>query len=265
MSHNPTPPASSVLAPHADTKTTTHQHRSSTSSHPPANTPDPTNSPDGAQRRFAPTTTSSAAELSSLKISLHSALRKFPDFPTPGILFEDILPIFADPSLHESLLRALEIHIEQKYGADQKPDVIVSLEARGFLFGPSLALRIGAAFVPVRKKGKLPGPTETATYEKEYGTDFFQIQADGIKAGQRVLIVDDIIATGVSILSVYDHGRIANVYIGGSASAAGSLVQKLGGILAGYIFIVELDFLKGRDKLNAPVYTLLSSQEEKST
>jgi adenine phosphoribosyltransferase len=210
MSHSSPhhPAASSHLPPHADadtdidaaTPTATHQHRSSTSSHPLANTLDPTTSPDGAQRRFAPATASSAAELSNLKISLRKAVRQFPDFPTPGILFEDILPIFAEPSLHKSLLRALEIHVEQAYGADQKLDVIVGLEARGFLFGPSLALRIGAAFVPVRKKGKLPGPTETAGYGKEYGTDFFQVQADGIKPGQRVLVVDDIIATGTSCL-----------------------------------------------------------------
>jgi len=127
-------------------------------------------------------------------MSLHAALRQFPDFPSPGILFEDILPIFQNPELHDSLLRALEIHISTTYGL--KPDVVVGLEARGFLFGPSLALRIGAAFVPVRKKGKLPGPVHTATYQKEYGEDFFQIQQDAIKPDQRVIVVDDIIATG---------------------------------------------------------------------
>lgn len=134
-------------------------------------------------------------ELATLKRRLKSSLRQFPDFPSPGILFEDILPIFADPALHESLLRALQLHISQTH---EKPDVIVGLEARGFLFGPSLALRLGAGFVPVRKKGKLPGPCETASYEKEYGQDFFQMQADGVKQGQKVLIVDDIIATGKS-------------------------------------------------------------------
>jgi adenine phosphoribosyltransferase len=159
-------------------------------------------------------------------------------------LFEDILPIFADPQLHEALLRALELHINNTYSAHNKPDVIVGLDARGFLFGPSLALRIGAAFVPVRKQGKLPGPCVTASYEKEYGQDFFQMQSDGVKKGQKVLIVDDIIATG------------------GSAAAAGSLVKQLGGNLLGYVFILELDFLKGRDKLDAPVHTLLSSQEK---
>jgi adenine phosphoribosyltransferase len=151
---------------------------------------------DGSQGRLSTAATSSSAELSSLKMRLHSALRQFPDFPSPGILFEDILPIFQNPELHESLLRALEIHINTSYGNHFKPDVIVGLEARGFLFGPSLALRIGAAFVPVRKKGKLPGTVQTAAYQKEYGEDFFQMQQDAIRPGQVVLVVDDIIATG---------------------------------------------------------------------
>ncbi|KAH0536579.1 hypothetical protein FGG08_006563 [Glutinoglossum americanum] len=184
-----------------------------------------------------------STELARLTLTLRAALRQFPDFPAPGVLFEDIMPIFANASVHESLIRALEIHCLQAYGADGgAPDVVVGLDARGFLFGPSLALRLGAGFVPVRKKGKLPGPTVTAGYVKEYGEDLFQIQADSIKDGQRVLIVDDIIATG------------------GSAAAAGSLVNQLGGNLVGYVFILELDFLKGREKLDAPVYTLLSSQ-----
>lgn len=141
------------------------------------------------------TAPASASELSSLKIRLRGALRQFQDFPSPGILFEDILPIFANPSLHEDLIRSLELHLLEAYG-DQKPDVIVGLDARGFLFGPTLALRLGASFVPVRKQGKLPGPVETQGYEKEYGTDYFQMQADAIKPGQKVLVVDDIIATG---------------------------------------------------------------------
>lgn len=180
----------------------------STTAHPPPGAPDPTQTQsvtgssdqfttahDAARRQSASTSTS-PAQLSDLRLTLRSALRQFPDFPQPGILFEDILPIFANPKLHENLIQALEIHINDKYGADNKPDVIVGLEARGFLFGPSLALRIGAAFVPVRKEGKLPGPTVTVGYEKEYGSDNFQMQADGIKKGQKVLIVDDIIATG---------------------------------------------------------------------
>jgi adenine phosphoribosyltransferase len=92
--------------------------------------------------------------------------------------------------------------VNELYDEGNKPDVIVGLEARGFLFGPSLALRLGSGFVPVRKKGKLPGPTVEATYMKEYGEDYFQMQADGIKEGQKVLVVDDIIATGVYYLAM---------------------------------------------------------------
>ncbi|KAJ5731009.1 Adenine phosphoribosyl transferase [Penicillium malachiteum] len=183
----------------------------------------------------------SAAELASLKVSLRSALRQFPDFPSPGILFEDILPIFANPTLHEALIRSLELEILAKSGG-QKPDVIVGLEARGFLIGPSLALRLGAGFVPVRKQGKLPGPCMTQAYEKEYGQDFFQMQSDAIKPGQKVIVVDDIIATG------------------GSAYAAGEMINKMGGELLSFLFILELEFLHGRDKLPAPVNTLLSGQ-----
>ena len=156
------------------------------------------------------TSSSSApSELSLLGLKLHQSLRQFPDFPSPGILFEDILPIFSNPSLHESLIRALQLHIENHYGTKSKPDIIVGLEARGFLFGPSLALRLGAGFVPIRKKGKLPGPVETASYKKEYGEDYFQIQAEAIRQGQTVIVVDDIIATGKSHLGTR-HMLIAN-------------------------------------------------------
>ncbi|KAL8708360.1 MAG: hypothetical protein Q9220_006740 [cf. Caloplaca sp. 1 TL-2023] len=216
----------------------------STSSHPPRDRPDATQVPQG--EGSLPSASSSPSELAHRKVKLQRSLRQYPDFPTKGILFEDILPIFADPLLHQSLIRALELQVLDVYGLKETPDVIVGLEARGFLFGPSLALKIGAGFVPVRKQRKLPGPTKTAAFKKEYGEDFFQIQCDAIKPGQRVLVVDDIIATG------------------GSAAAAGSLVKQLGGILLGYVFILELDFLKGREQLDAPVYTLLSSQESTS-
>ena len=169
-----------------------------TSAHAPEGRPDPTlESNSYASRGLTATNAAAAAELASLKIKLKSSLRQFPDFPEPGILFEDILPIFADAELHEGLVRALQIAVEKTFSSAGKPDVVVGLDARGFLFGPSLALRLGAAFVPVRKRGKLPGPCETAEYQKEYGSDFFQMQADAIKKGQKVLIVDDIIATGM--------------------------------------------------------------------
>ncbi|KAI9795810.1 MAG: adenine phosphoribosyltransferase [Sarcosagium campestre] len=211
----------------------------------PANIePDATTANPAEDARHPAAATSGASELSNLKITLRSALRQYPDFPSPGVLFEDILPIFSDPSAHAALLRALDLLIASKFTSTDRPDVIVGLESRGFLFGPSLALKLGVAFVPVRKKGKLPGLTLTESFRKEYGVDFFQIQQGAIKPGQRVLIVDDIIATG------------------GSAAAAGSLVTQSSGIVAGYVFMLELDFLKGREKLEAPVFTLLSSQEE---
>lgn len=188
-------PAHSTHPVNTTTTAGTPLKANATAAHPPSSTPDPTVSSNvAAQGGLAAAGASSAAELASLKVKLKAALRQFPDFPSPGILFEDILPIFADPQLHEALLRALELHVLSAY--QDKPDVVVGLDARGFLFGPSLALRLNAAFVPVRKQGKLPGPCETAEYVKEYGTDFFQMQHDAIKKGQKVLIVDDIIATG---------------------------------------------------------------------
>jgi adenine phosphoribosyltransferase len=164
----------------------------------PVTTVDDSSAHDNASRRQPESTSSSssAAELASTKISLRAALRQFPDFPIPGIDFIDILPLFADYALHTKLVRALELQVlENTNGV--KPDVIVGLDARGFLFGPSLALRLGAGFAPVRKRGKLPGPTHEAKFDKEYGADGFQIQSDAIKKGQSVLVVDDIIATGM--------------------------------------------------------------------
>ncbi|KAK3336692.1 phosphoribosyltransferase-like protein [Cercophora scortea] len=200
-----------------------------------------------APGRQSAATSAAAAELARTKISLLGALKTFPDFPIPGINFIDILPLFQDPVAHNALLRALELQV-LNFGATSdavaslKPDVIVGLDARGFLFGPALALRLNAGFVPVRKKGKMPGPCVTAAFEKEYGTDYFQIQEGAIKPGQKVLVVDDIIATG------------------GSAAAAGTLVKQLGGDLIGYLFILEIPFLKGREKLGGlPTVTLLET------
>ncbi|KAK3726007.1 adenine phosphoribosyltransferase [Vermiconidia calcicola] len=237
--------------------------KGSTASHPPPSKPDPTTShtprafdpsarsaEHAAKAGLAASSATSSSELTSLKVKLQAGLRQFPDFPSPGILFEDIMPLFSSHSLHTDLIRALELQIADVFqtstGEKSDIDVIVGLEARGFLFGPSLALRLGAGFVPVRKQGKLPGSCETEGYEKEYGPDNFQMQSDAIKKGQKVVVVDDIIATG------------------GSAAAAGKLVRKLGGDLLGYVFMMELDFLKGRAKLDAPVHTLFAGQEEGS-
>lgn len=150
-----------------------------------------------ASGRQPPAASAAAAQLARGKISLRAALRQFPDFPIPGIDFVDIMPLFAQPSVHATLLDALDLQIQEAFAAAAgPPDVIVGLDARGFLFGPGLALRRGVGFAAVRKKGKLPGPCVTAEYVKEYGADLFQMQEDAIKEGQRVLIVDDIIATG---------------------------------------------------------------------
>ncbi|KAK4672472.1 adenine phosphoribosyltransferase [Podospora pseudopauciseta] len=198
---------------------------------------------NNASRGQSASASASASELARTKITLQGALKSFQDFPIPGINFIDILPLFQDPAIHNALLRALELQVLEFVGG-LKPDVVVGLDARGFLFGPSLALKLDASFVPVRKKGKMPGPCVTAAYEKEYGTDFFQMQEGAIKPGQKVLVVDDIIATG------------------GSAAAAGTLVKQLGGELVGYLFILEIAFLKGREKLGGvPTITLLETDE----
>ncbi|TQS32776.1 hypothetical protein Golomagni_06900, partial [Golovinomyces magnicellulatus] len=165
------------------------------------------------------------------KVALRKTLRQFPDFPIPGIDFVDIMPLFADPTAHATLVSALELQILEHFGQDNKPDVIVGLDARGFLFGPGLALRLGVPFAAVRKQGKLPGPCVTAEYIKEYGKDLFQMQQDAVKEGQKVLVVDDIIATG------------------GSANAAADLIKQLKGQVMGFMFILEIPGLNGRDKL----------------
>ncbi|KAG8752376.1 adenine phosphoribosyltransferase [Serendipita sp. 396] len=177
---------------------------------------------------------------------LREKLGIHPDFPKKGINFLDIFPIFRDPILTELLISHLVTHIVTVTLAnspEKKIDAVVGLDARGFLLGPLIALRLGAGFVPVRKTGKLPGETVQVMYSKEYGTDEFAMQADSIAPGSNVIIVDDLIATG------------------GSAQAAGELVKKLGGNTLEYIFIIGLNFLKDRWKLDAPVYCMIESDE----
>lgn len=168
---------------------------STTANHPDHHSAPPAAASSDASRGQSAAAAAGAAELARTKIALLGALKHFSDFPIPGIHFIDILPLFQDPVIHTALLRALELQVLE-FGEAAKPDVVVGLDARGFLFGPSLALRLDASFVPVRKKGKMPGPCVTAAYEKEYGTDFFQMQEGAVKPGQKVLVVDDIIATG---------------------------------------------------------------------
>ncbi|KAI0347072.1 adenine phosphoribosyltransferase [Trametopsis cervina] len=177
---------------------------------------------------------------------LKSLLKPHQDFPKKGIVFLDIFPILRDHVAFETLITHFVYHLTSTTipnSPTKKIDVIVGLDARGFLLGPIIALRLGAAFVPVRKKGKLPGECASASYEKEYGVDSFEMQADAIKPGQNVVVVDDLIATG------------------GSASAAGQLVKKLGGTVLEYLFIIELTFLKAAKKLDAPLYSIIQSDD----
>ncbi|KAL7750751.1 High affinity Ca2+/Mn2+ P-type ATPase-like protein [Sorochytrium milnesiophthora] len=166
-----------------------------------------------------------------------SLIRAIPDFPQQGILFRDIFPVFQDPVALESLFTHLMAHL---FALGKKIDVVVGIDSRGFLFGPTLAQRLGAAFAPVRKRGKLPGQVTRATYNKEYGADEMEMQVDAIKPGQTVIVVDDLIATG------------------GSAKAAGMLVSKLGGKIIEYIFLIELEDLNGKAVLDAPSYAAIN-------
>jgi len=164
------------------------------------------------------------------------------NFPKKGVAFCDIFPIFRNPLAFEALITHLVHHLVSNVisnSPEKKIDVIVGLDSRGFLIGPVIALRLGAAFVPVRKRGKLPGLCERAVFEKEYGTDEFEMQVNAIVPGQTVVVVDDLIATG------------------GSAAAAGDLVRKQGGKLLLYLFIAEVITLNGKDKLDAPTYSMV--------
>jgi len=169
-------------------------------------------------------------------ISLKDCIRAIPDFPKPGILFRDITTLLRDG---EAFKAAVDILAEEY--KNKKIDVVVAVEARGFIFGGVLAHKLGAGFVPVRKKGKLPWKTNSATYELEYGTDTLEMHHDAIKAGDKVLIVDDLLATGGTVKAVTD------------------LVGQLKGQIAGIAFLIELEGLKGREKLKGfPVYSVIT-------
>ena len=157
---------------------------------------------------------------------LKKLIREVPDFPKKGILFYDITTLLKDKAGLATLIDKLSEH----YIA-HKVDLVLGMEARGFIFAPALAYRLNAGFVPVRKPGKLPAETVKHDYALEYGTNTLEIHKDAISKGNRVLIVDDLLATG------------------GTAKATAKLAESLGGIVAGLGFVVELEFLKGRDQL----------------
>ena len=170
---------------------------------------------------------------------LKALIRTVPDFPKPGILFYDITTLLKDKAGFAQLIDAFASHY---IGKDV--DLVLGIEARGFIFGPALAYRLNAGFVPVRKPKKLPAPTAKVSYDLEYGQDSLEIHLDAIQPGQRVILVDDLLATG------------------GTMAATVQLVEKLGGKVAGIALAIELDFLKGRAKLeNYDVYSLLHYDE----
>ena len=165
--------------------------------------------------------------------ALKALVRTVPDYPKPGILFYDITTLLKDPTGFATLTDAMAAH-----WLERKIDLVLGIEARGFIFGPALAYRLNAGFVPVRKPRKLPAPVVSVAYDLEYGSDTLEIHLDAIQPGQRVLLVDDLLATG------------------GTMEATIKLVTQLGGNIAGLCFAVELDFLKGRERF--PEYDVFS-------
>jgi len=157
---------------------------------------------------------------------LKSRIREVPDFPKPGINFYDITTLLRDPRGFKAAIDSLAVPF-----AGAGIDIVVGIESRGFILGGAVADRLGAGFCPIRKPGKLPAKTLRESFSLEYGTDAIEIHVDAIQPGQRVLVVDDVLATG------------------GTAKAAASLVKRLGGTLYGLAFLIELDFLNGREKL----------------
>jgi adenine phosphoribosyltransferase len=170
-----------------------------------------------------------------LTIDLKQMIRSVPDFPKPGINFYDITTLLKDPQGLKATIDSLAVPYEAA-----GIDIVVGIESRGFILGSAVAQRIGAGFIPVRKAGKLPAKAIKEIYELEYGKDALEIHADAIEKGQRVLIVDDVLATG------------------GTAAAATRLVKQLGGALHGLAFLIELTFLNGKSKLaGEQVYSVL--------
>lgn len=169
---------------------------------------------------------------------LRSLVRDIPDFPTPGIVFKDITPIMADAVAFDHAISSIASDVRARLGA---VDIVIAAEARGFLLGPAVARELGAGFVLARKPGKLPWETVRAEYLLEYGSDALELHSDAITEGARVLVHDDLLATG------------------GTARALCSLVEQLGGTVLGCVFLIELAFLGGRGKLEGyDVHALLA-------
>jgi len=160
------------------------------------------------------------------ELDLTTLIRDVPDFPSEGILFKDVMPLIADPVAFRETIDRLAA-----WSGPRTPDVILGAEARGFIFGGALAYALGCGFVAARKPGKLPWKTIEVRYDLEYGSDALQVHADAIAPGARVIVLDDVLATG------------------GTARAKIELVERMGGIVVGALFVIELSFLHGRDRI----------------
>ncbi len=183
--------------------------------------------------------TVSGAAAPNIEGELKKLIREVPDFPKPGILFYDITTLLRDATGLEVMLREMSSPFE-----NDRPDLVVGVEARGFVFGAAMAKQLNAGFVPVRKLNKLPAETVQVSYELEYGEDTLEVHRDAIEPGQKVLVVDDLLATG------------------GTAAATCRLIEQLGGEVTALAFAVELTFLNGRDKLDGyEIFSLLQYHE----
>lgn len=168
-----------------------------------------------------------------------SLLRTFPDFPHPGVLFRDITPVLANPKAFHMLLNGLAEHL-----ISERVDAIAGVEARGFIFGGALAARLNTSFIPLRRPGKLPGEVDRVSYDLEYGSTALEVQSDLIQAGDNVVIVDDVLATG------------------GTAAASAELIRRQGGYVTAFAFAVEISSLRARDRLTpTPVLSLIKLDE----
>jgi adenine phosphoribosyltransferase len=171
-----------------------------------------------------------------MAIDLKSRVREVPDWPEPGVGFKDVSPLLRDPDALSQAIGSLA-----SWTREQKPDLVLGAEARGFILGAAIAKEVPCGFVPARRPGKLPPETVSATYALEYGQNALELNADAIGSGARVVIHDDVLATG------------------GTVEAIGGLVEQLGGEIVGVCFIIELTFLGGRDRLQQyPLHSLIS-------
>jgi adenine phosphoribosyltransferase len=171
-----------------------------------------------------------------MSLDLRDRVRDVPDFPSQGIVFKDLMPLIADPVYFTESIRQLA-----DWARPREPDLVLGAEARGFIFGGALAYELDAGFIAARKPGKLPRETVEATYDLEYGTDSLQVHRDSVPRGARVVIIDDVLATG------------------GTAHAKVELVEELGGVVVGVLFVIELTFLGGRERLEGyDVHALIS-------